>query len=418
MQGEHRLLLAEENVRQLSKSDELRSASIQRLEAELPTMLVVRRNNETGELEIPDQFWQALLSRIEQLGDKSTAKASEPTHWDQYLEGNKAMIDELLNQKMDRQIKPVIKEVLAELYVVNKDDFIDTVNLQAEKFDVELDHLKHLLETTYKFSKDEVARIASQTADLVVTKRLNTLGGQELDMIAHANLVYNQDIAIKRVDHFCAGLGARVDPHLTSPTQTRSLNLIQQVYSSLVWLRSPHPPIAALEPWREAPDCWCAAATPGDEGKAQLAVIMPRSIFPEQVTVEHIPAGGTLDIASAPRHMELWVEIKDKAKREDYDAVRELVGMNGGCAPQLTIGPDYVCLGRWEYRIDAPNHVQTFSLDIKLKHIGLAVQKAVVRVDTNWGQEWTCIYRVRMHGEVEKPVFERTEKPREEFRVV
>jgi len=413
--GQERLLVMEDQVRTLYKSDELRSASIRRLEAELPTAFVVRKNNETGELEIPDQFWQALLARIEQLDNNRTANATEPTLWDHYLERNRAIIEAMFLEMVGEKVKPVIKELLAELSVVTYDDFVDTVNLQAQHFDIELDDMKYLLQTTYKFSKKEVDHIASEIADRTVTSRLNTLGWQQLEQIAYANLLHNAQLAIKTVNYFSARLGARVDPHLTSPTQTRGLNWVKKVYSSLVWLPSPHPPIAALEPWDEASDCWCAASTPGDEGKAQLAVMMPYPIFPEQVTVEHIPVEGTLDIHSAPKNMELWVEIKDKAKREEYDAIQEL---GGSCSPQSTLGPDYVCLGRWQYNIHAPNHIQTFGLDIKLKHIGLAVQKAVVRVDSNWGREWTCIYRVRMHGELEQPLFERITEQVEEFRVV
>ncbi|EON60998.1 hypothetical protein W97_00208 [Coniosporium apollinis CBS 100218] len=197
---------------------------------------------------------------------------------------------------------------------------------------------------------------------------------------------------MKRVNFFSAALGAVVDPHLTSPTQVKSLSWGQYFWTSLpiVWVPKPRPAIAALEPWTEAGDCWCAARS--RQGQAQLAVLIPKPIFPSSVTIEHVPKAGALDITSAPKDFEVWVEVPDKELREKllFKMIPE------GCSSDAP-APGYACIGGGTYSTSNSYHVQDFPT-IDMEEFGVPIRKAVIRIKSNWGQGWTCIYRISMHG--------------------
>ncbi|EOD43579.1 putative spindle pole body-associated protein sad1 protein [Neofusicoccum parvum UCRNP2] len=118
-------------------------------------------------------------------------------------------------------------------------------------------------------------------------------------------------------------------------------------------------------------------------GQAQIGVIMPHLIVPETLVVEHIPREGTLDIGSAPRGMEVWVEVEEEEVRRAFPEV------------DGSPGEKFVRVGSFEYRVDALNHVQAFGLSSGLL---TPVRRVVVRVTGTWGRDWTCLYRLRMNG--------------------
>ncbi len=208
------------------------------------------------------------------------------------------------------------------------------------------------------------------------------------------------DKPIHRVNYFSTGLGAVIDPYLTSPTKLRQTTFLQRAYIGVmrIRLRKPLPPVAALEPWDDIGDCWCASH---GIGKSQLAVLLPRAIYPEAITVEHIPSGATLDIASAPRDMELWVEVLDDAARELIgDAAFPLLNTQDDNYISLkSIHRNYVRVGAWRYSIHDPNHIQTATMAVDLQHFKTKINKVIVRTVSNWGEaDYTCLYRLRLHG--------------------
>lgn len=206
-------------------------------------------------------------------------------------------------------------------------------------------------------------------------------------------------VPARQVNFFSTGLGAVVDPYLSSPTKKREITFLQRGVVSFLGLdlRKPLPPVAALEPWDDIGDCWCA---PPGRGKAQLAVLLPRLIYPTAITVEHISPGASLDIAAAPKDMELWVQIHDEETREAVaNAAFPLLGDVIDSSNNL--GPTYVRIGTWQYSIHKPNNVQTFNMAVDLEHFNAKVEKVVVRATTNWGgQDYTCFYRLRLFGKL------------------
>ncbi|KAI9880595.1 MAG: hypothetical protein M1830_001946 [Pleopsidium flavum] len=204
------------------------------------------------------------------------------------------------------------------------------------------------------------------------------------------------------VNFFSTGLGAVVDPYVTSPTKRHPTSFLHRRALNFLGLglRKPLPPVAALEPWDDIGDCWCA---PFGKGRAQLGVLLPRVIYPTSITIEHIPSGATLDIAAAPKNMELWAQIPDEQAREAVgDAAFPLLSTADDIAvTEDSLDRTYVRISKWKYNIHAPNHIQTFAMAVDMEHFNAKVGKVVVRAKTNWGgRSYTCLYRVRMHGKL------------------
>ncbi|KAI9705474.1 MAG: hypothetical protein M1836_006229 [Candelina mexicana] len=206
----------------------------------------------------------------------------------------------------------------------------------------------------------------------------------------------------RMVNFFATGLGAVVDPYYTSPTMYPPSTWKQDLANRVFFLGrpNPNPPVAALEGWEDIGDCWCSAHS--KYGKAQLAVLMPRTIYPTQVTVEHIPATATLDIGAAPREMELWAQIHDEDARGQITRSQDLDSEEYQEAiPGISLDPTFVRIASWQYDIHSDSNVQTFPVQVDLRSFGVGVRRVIVRAKSNNGtSEYTCLYRIRMHGEL------------------
>ncbi|PGH09757.1 hypothetical protein GX51_00437 [Blastomyces parvus] len=262
-----------------------------------------------------------------------------------------------------------------------------------------------------------------------------------------------------KVNYASVGMGAVVDPYLTSPTMATPAGLISRIGQYLAKVPRGSPPIAALQPWDGVGECWCAATR---SNVSQLTILLGRPIVPEEVVIEHIPKGATLDAASAPREMELWAQYTARAPAAAAAAARPAGSSSPNSAPPpssassphppppprdpphlssppfsrlrashslhhllpswlrdaiLTtlrqvypneptaaysddplLGPSFFRVGRWKYNINGEHHIQRFDLDAVIDMPAARVEKVVFRVKSNWGAAHTCLYRVRLHG--------------------
>ncbi|KAJ9627935.1 hypothetical protein H2203_003154 [Taxawa tesnikishii (nom. ined.)] len=361
--------------------------STEELQKILPEQLVVPKNQQTGQFEIPEGFWLALKDRLVHDAD------SQVPSWESFINNNKAHIQELI----DGNIQPLVTQnhiITKEMFTQLLEENLAKHAALEEKYDRRFDHhiskFKH-----YMLFQPHVPQ---------------DIKALQLHNLALMNIARNTDIALHKVNYFSIGLGAVIDPYLTSTTHKRQQkSFMANAWTKLPWYDGPRawPPSAALSRWEEATDCWCAAEST-EKGKAQIGVLMPRPIVPTSVTIEHIPSQGTLDIASAPKKVEIWVQTNMEASvsgKWERNSIKEFQ-QECGTVP----APGYVCAGHAEYDVHGFNHVQNFPLQ-RGEWIGL-VNKAVVRVVNNWGQDWTCLYRVRMHGLTEEEV-----KAKEELEV-
>lgn len=255
------------------------------------------------------------------------------------------------------------------------------------------------------------------------SQRLDELEGQVARL---AEIAVNKDAPSRKINWLSFDLGARANPYLSSPCARRPFLMVKTKWS-LRWQhlksafssqlndlpvgtrRGPSTlgPNTALTPWIEFEPRYCA---PSSRGKLQLAVNTPRPITPTELVIEHFRRDEVPFIGSAPKEVELWIEIADSDLREDlgqrikdiYPDIfsRTYTQQNRLLDPKMALGPEWVPVGRWTYQISARNNVQHFQIPIDLKSLGVVVRNQVIRVNSNWGNvDRTCLVRVGLHGE-------------------
>ncbi|KAJ5558340.1 hypothetical protein N7535_008553 [Penicillium sp. DV-2018c] len=268
---------------------------------------------------------------------------------------------------------------------------------------------------------------------------------------------------VHKVNFLSVALGAIIDPAKTSPTlgSKRSASMRAVLWASSFLTRTPvrsqQSPMSALSSWEEVGDCWCSAPR---NGTTQLSVLLGRNIVAEELVVEHIPVGASLEPEAAPRTIEVWARFKVtnhktpvKAKltpeaapgrtgffkvfgdatvsqqtppSTDVPSSRE-TGLGGFLIPGIgtlhalimellkrsnpfedpsaysddpILGPNFYRIGKVEYDLHSPDYVQTFKLNTIVDVNTIRVDKVVFRVTSNWGAKHTCIYRFKLHGHV------------------
>lgn len=249
-----------------------------------------------------------------------------------------------------------------------------------------------------------------------------------------------------KINFLSPALGAIVDPYNTAPTADKSHPYFTRVVMRMFRIgpnfgRGPLPPVAALSPWDETGDCWCSVPR---KGVSQLSVLLGRDIVPEEVIVEHVPAGTTLDPGTAPKEIEMWARfrvvplvseedttgswwpwsakknprpIDPRPAREEglggysipgekslHDVLMSSLRVSNAFEPESTysddpaLGSNFYRVGKMEYDIHKENNIQRFALNAVVDIPTIRVDKVVFRVKSNWGSNITCLYRVRLHG--------------------
>lgn len=410
----------EAQLKTLTTSHSLQHGTISELQRILPDAIAVQKDG--SRTLIPANFWPALRDKMKQeLGTSVEA----PT-WDSFLVKNKASLQALVNNEAEA----VMANAIAMKRVVSAAEFTEILkenyaNQKEEVLKIQMRNEANIQNEFARLTKsiESASSTALTLARESIEEAVRNIPSSQLDNLAEANIVSNAASALSKVNFFSATLGARVEISLSSPTQESisSKNVLNKILTSVLYGTSrTNMHTTALLPWTEAGDCWCAAKpigykTGGPAPKAQLAIRMFTAMFPSSLTIEHSPARGTLDIDAAPNELELWVQIRDRQQREIIGRAAATVlarkadpqtyiqeGKSGNGIDtyngDMSLPKDFVRIAAWRYDIHASNHVQTHEIDVDLAMYDVPVQRAVVRARNNWGANFTCLYRVRLHG--------------------
>jgi hypothetical protein len=407
--------------------------TIDQMKKILPDYLAVKKDR-YGNLIIPEDFWAALQDKIraddtllkERINDpidvgngkdtvnhKELAKEVEKaakSAWDKYMKHNANNLQNILNAKLTEKFP----KLLAENGVATRDEVLELIRANwednSEDLSTAFGQLNKKVDSTTKaieklqrnpgtMTREEVTTIATD-----VLKKL--IPHAQLEALAKANLKGATQNSLARPNHFSLATGAIVDPVITSPTYIFPGS---DVWFPTRWMRAfignpvrqPNPARAALTRWEEYGDCWCAASTNSLGFGPSIGVITANNIFPDQIVVEHIPSTATLQPGSAPREMELVAYIGDL---ETYNAVKTASeGLFPDEAAELEHPYRYVRIATWTYDISGES-VQSFPVQVDTRALGADANKFIIRAKNNWGVDetvpYTCLYRIKVHGEV------------------
>jgi hypothetical protein len=260
--------------------------------------------------------------------------------------------------------------------------------------------LKNLVDKFEKSSKENLAKAMAS-----VDKKFKKSSGGKGDLSAEAmnSIVetalhrYSTD-TLAKPDYALYSSGARINPLLTSATYHHPPESFVKRFGSYIFGGAGstwgHQPAMALFQDTNVGMCW---AFPGSQGG--LGIRLSETVLITDVSVEHIHREVSKNIGSAPRQWSLYALITDDSARQQIDSINS--GLYGSEDP-VNLPKGYTLLVKGEYNVnnEQGKTIQTVPIPAAIRRLNIPVEQVVFAVSSNWGNnEYTCLYRVRVHGQ-------------------
>ncbi|CAO3574355.1 unnamed protein product [Mortierella alpina] len=428
---------------------------------EIPSQVVVSRDPRTGKLSIPNDFWdparelfmtseqaQKLVQDQIALQDQDSPDRPEPSsgrsgwksyrtgskkagkavRWEDYLQENERAMAAFVEDRMSLVSKGVflklVKEEANQIWQGLEKKVVDLLErqgkLQGKHAPSRADHHHH----HHKASDDNTVRPLTEVERDLISELID----EALDK-------YSAD-AMAKPDYALFTAGGRIIPGLTSPNY-RALGKFDWLWLLRRAGARLYQPLArkkALEPDMHAGECW-----PMEGNNGTLAIRLARAIVVTEVTIEHADPSVVLDMSSAPREIEIW-SLREAAtgpepsaeapkgssdasgegkERQTKEGAQDEPVAAAGAAPSAgektrvddgSPWPGSTLLTSFDYEISTtkdgqestemtrkPKSRQTFV--IPLSKQTMPSDGVLVWIKSNWGHaQYTCLYRVRVHG--------------------
>ncbi|KAG5519225.1 hypothetical protein PMAC_002313 [Pneumocystis sp. 'macacae'] len=377
------------------------------LEYYLPSQLVVKINPKTGKIDINPEFW-ILLREIfpDRVEINSTLKASFSKNsknvgtlsfmsWSNFLKTNEENIKTFIKSQTDEDLKKNQENGL----VISKTYFVNTLRQSLKKIqdDLDKDLTTMRVQINDQFKKlDYTCKNKIQLTHSDHLKSAKSIRDKEVETLIETALhKYSSDI-LARPDFALYSSGARINPFLTSSTYLqRPTKFIPNLLSKIFWdigCTWGYPPAMAIHHENNVGMCW---AFPGSIG--QISIRLSEAILLTDVTIEHVDSKIAHDVSTAPRDVELWVQVDDLRMREKMiqQSLLSIKQSENNTPPSKS----YVLAATMTYNIFSLYPIQTFPIPVSIRQLSIPIENVIFRIISNWGNsKFTCLYRVRVHG--------------------
>eukprot|EP00977_Amphora_coffeiformis_P024678 scaffold16630_cov177-Amphora_coffeaeformis.AAC.11 len=229
----------------------------------------------------------------------------------------------------------------------------------------------------YEIPKIPVHRITVGSATGTGSKRGRGPSAETIRKIVNGRLEVDRADGTGRIDYAAIYAGAAVVPAATSPSLADSLPLLNRLMAVMGLQFYGYGPDAALTPSYPAGSlgqCWAfVEEEPVNKfgGYAVLTVRLAKSIKVQSISIEHPPPDGSKRTLSAIRKFRVLGFVDPEAASEPISLGSFTFEMNNKKRKL-----------REEYEVDGSGKVASISLVI----------------DSTWGQDYACLYRLRVHG--------------------
>ncbi|OAA58352.1 spindle pole body-associated protein sad1 [Cordyceps fumosorosea ARSEF 2679] len=362
--------------------------------------------------------------------------------WEDWIQNNQAkiitMLGAAINQinsagtqkEFEKQLQRIVKQHIDESNksstVISREEFLShiksefathraEVHAEFAELQPQLENLvREAVELAGKGVPESMRR--AEMVTLVHGMVSKAVADLNLDAMARGQIHSHWDSVLRhQINYFGVGSGATIDVQHSSATFEPPAN---SLYVKQKGLRGVQTPIvrAALEPWSDEGDCWCAARSQNRRGNphgAILAVHLGYRIVPRHVVVEHIVAAATTDPDARPKEIEVYADV-DPDLRElvrDFSATHfpDIYPLDdwgqqqqeGWNVSPAELPKRFVKIGQFVYEdVQLHDGVQVHRLSDELLNLGVATDHVIVRAVSNYGAKaHTCFYRVRLYGE-------------------
>lgn len=418
-----RVGVVERDVRDALDDGRLRRA----LEKILPSQMPIRKSA-SGLLDIDPVFWTEMnkvlagRSDVEQMIRKAIASVPRPNEAKQTVS---AGLDEHDLEKFGERL---FSQKAREGVFIAKSEFLRIL-------ESEVSNLRHIIDELPRRPPSAAApQAAKSTSVTVKAAKGEDITSALQSLIDAALLRYSKD-TIAKPDYALFTAGGRVVPSITSDT----LVLHQPgALGKFVLGKKPiegRAPATALHPDISVGSCW-----PFKGSRGQLGVLLTTRVKVGDITVEHAPKDMALDVGSAPQRIEVVSALRTPAPlqrgltfcsgvswtarrtRQRYGRITtgwpstgkhsltmirytcRIADLRSNLPPSAA--PEHILLANITYDPSAPHHIQTFPVLPEVVELGVDLGIVIFKIESNWGADFTCLYRVRVHGEPLRPELE------------
>lgn len=405
------LTSVEAELKRVSDYDVISKVALKAIQDYLPSQLAVRVNPKSKKIEINPDFWTALrrvfadreevgrsvAAQMEKMADPKTAH--KEASWTEFLKGNEEAVKAFIKVQMDDRWNKAGEDGA----IVSREYFLEILRGHITELQGDMESkMKTLVEKLEKSSKDSLAK-AVASADAVFKKAQKMGGRGELSTEAMNSIIetalhrYSTD-TLAKPDYALYSSGARINPLLTSPTYYHlPKSIVKRIGSYLfggagsTW---GHQPAMALFQDTNVGMCW---AFPGSQGG--LGIRLSEAVLVTDVSVEHVHRDISKNIGSAPRQWSLYGLVTDDNARAQIESIN--AGLYDSLPP-VNLPRGYTLLVKGEYDINngEGKTIQTVPVPAAIRRLNVPIEQVVFAVGSNWGNaEYTCLYRVRVHGQ-------------------
>ncbi|KAJ6788830.1 hypothetical protein PWT90_05933 [Aphanocladium album] len=397
-----------------------------------------------------EAHWKAIASRVtkdptftRQINitvDSMETRVKEGAagFWDSWVKNNDAKISEMLGsaldqiqnagsqREFDKRLQRIVKQHIDEsskhASVVSREEFLRhlanefathraEVRAELAELQPQLDNLVRQAaelagkETPQGMSKAEIVTLVHG----MVNKAVADIN---LEAMARGQIHSHWDTILRhQINYFGVGAGATIDKKHVSSSFDPPADSTFVKQKGIRGIQKPIPR-AALEPWSDEGDCWCAARSVNHRGNphgAILAVQLGHRVIPQHIVIEHIVAAATTDPDARPKEIEVYADIEGELR----DVVRDFSathfpdiypleeGQDGWNVSPAELPDRFVKIAQFVYEDVQPHDgVQVHRLSDELLNLGVATDHVIVRAVSNYGAKThTCFYRVRLYGQ-------------------
>ncbi|ODQ52121.1 hypothetical protein SAICODRAFT_8334 [Saitoella complicata NRRL Y-17804] len=395
-------------VKAYANSEYISKHALETIEKYLPAHVAVRTNPKTGKVDVAPEFWAQLKSAFAEREDvgrivqkavneaRIEGSSQKPVviqpNWDDFLRENREAIEGIARQQGNDLWER--KEDAGA--VISRSAFLDLLRERIGDLGEDIERiLKDLKFSLEKYTDDEVKTAISSIKGRQGTPQSLNLTDLALDSIIASALQRYASESVGRADYAAYAAGARVNPFLTSKTYVMKPRSFFGRLLPFSGVES-NPPAIALHPDNSVGMCWPFA---GQQG--QMGIRLSARVVPTEITIEHVQVEVAQDITSAPKEIEVWAFVEDDDLREQVGAAAlSVIPRQKGDLP--SVGVDFVKIAKFTYDVYEEQAIQTFPIADVIKDAAVPVEQIVIRVLSNWGNvDYTCLYRVRIHGETQ-----------------
>lgn len=363
------------------------------LEEYLPSRMVVSVDPHTKSINGIPEFWSFLDNILQEkfsniLDNYEFERGSgqqQPSNinWEDFLKLNEQALRSLIqdenNYISNDQYSMVSKEEFQQVLQYRLSEFREDISQKLEN----LDH-----KVRWAIEHDNAVEPDHTTTGIA----LETLVRDQIE-------AYNSKTILAKPDYASKVNGAQVDRPNTSktysPHSSRSLvyRLARGVTSLVGFGRVIlNPPEVALNEDTTVGSCW-----PFNGQSGKLGVVLASEIYPTDISIEHIPAKITLNPATAPKTITVWMQIKDESNRK---MIRDIISQP---SESSDIPTDYVKILSFNYNVYSNRRAQLVSIPYAVQKIAGSTSKVIIDIGDNWGNPfYTCLYKIRVYGDTER----------------